>query len=268
MVGGIVGRTKVLGIDPNQFSWPISSQDADLFERTIFNLLQLKLASIDGTVKVIKTRRSGDHGRDIEIQFTHSVTIGDQTVFPRRHRELGTIYIECKISQSNRLDEGFLSDASQHHHEEFDAYVLVTNSTLTPYAHYRAQLQWGNLEAKFILIDRARLRSWLFSSPQLSEPAHLFAPVLDENTSQDDVVVTHQSCVDLKNGVRDAQTYLVVRNYSHSPQRIALSLASDLSWASDVDLEAILEPGEDRAYRLEARATSLKRESEGIPALA
>ena len=187
MATGTIGRTRVLGEDPNQFEWQISSVDRTSFEDAIFKLIQLRLASVDGAVTVSQTRRSGDQGRDIEIRFKRPVIVGARTFFPTSKRGAGAIYVECKATQSDRLDDSFLSDASQHREGEFDAYVLVTNATLTPYSFYRAQSQWNRLDAEFILIDRARLLLWLFTPPASSSSISRLAPRPPMLPSGDDV---------------------------------------------------------------------------------
>jgi hypothetical protein len=252
MQGGAIGRTFVHGSDPNDFVWSLSKTHADQFERAIYHLIRLRLSTSDGAVQVHPTPRTGDQGRDIEIRFRQPIMIGTRKVVPPAG-EAGHVYVECKITMGDRLADSFLSDASQHESGRFQAYILVTNGTITPYAHYRAQIQWERLQADFILIDRSRLRSWLFSQGQPFALAHDLEPPQCGDEIAEDVVVSSQTRTDTTAGEHTTQTYFTIRNYSNSPQHVALSLASDLSWASDVNLEAILEPGEDRAYRLDAR---------------
>src|ERR1700761_315714 len=123
MAVGLVGKTSVLGESPNHFEWQISGRNADGFEDAVFRLLQVRVATSDGAVRVIRTRRSGDEGRDIEITFSQPILLGERRISPRPGQRQGKIYVECKATRHDRLDDGFLSDVSQHRQGAFDAYV-------------------------------------------------------------------------------------------------------------------------------------------------
>lgn len=248
----MVGRTTTFGQNLNNFTWQIPQSRALRFEKLVADAIRDRLSTLDGAVKVVQTGRSGDEGRDIEISFSEPISIGSRVFTPTSAP--GLIYVECKATGAERLAEGFLADASQHETDALTAYVLATNATLTPYAHYRAEQQWARLNAGFVLMDRGRLSTWLFGG---AAPSKIDADIWPKNAPI--VEGGLGVCVELQHrreslrGEHRVQSYMVVRNNDETSQRVALSTAADLSWDSDIELEAILAPGEDRTFRFESR---------------
>lgn len=247
------GRTTTLGDDPNDFEWSVPASDAARFESLIFRAVHERLATRDASVQVAPTARSGDEGRDIEISFRVPVRIGPRVFSPPQDREVARIFIECKATKHPRVDDSFLVDATQHEHGQLSAYVLATNGSLSPYSHFRAEREWRSLGAEFILMDRRRLFDWLFTSSRFSVATRELLPSEPPQAKPSDLVVQVQTRHERLRGEHRVQTYAVVRNNSDIPQHVVLASASDLSWDSDIDLEAILGPGEDRTYRFASR---------------
>src|SRR5205807_6430363 len=86
------------------------------------------------------------------------------------HRKRTTVFIECKSTGHERLDDEFLVDATQHYDSEACLYVLVTNATVTPYCQFRAQQEWNRRDSGFRLVDRRRLLDALLAA-QMGEVA-------------------------------------------------------------------------------------------------
>lgn len=244
--------TKTLGLDPNNFEWAVPKTKGHAFEEMVATALRHKLATPSGTVRVRPTKRSGDGGRDIEVEFSEPITICGRKIYPNGDK--GIIYFECKASEGKRINDSFLSDFSQHKQGEFCAYVLVTNATITPSMHYRAQDTWRRLGAEFILIDRFRLWNWLFKGqPQLAAFSELLPsayPAHDEQWG----LVTHTQTRRSRDGTDYCVvTDMVIRNYGDSPYHVGVTSVCDLSWGSDATLELSIEPGTDKLYQFQAR---------------
>src|SRR6185369_9772023 len=87
------------------------------------------------------------------------------------------VFIECKSTEHERLDDGFLADASQHSGREACAYVLITNAVVTPYCLYRAQQEWARLGMVFYLIDRRKLAEILHAYEMKEDATRLQIPI-------------------------------------------------------------------------------------------
>lgn len=246
--------------NPNAFEWNVPKDRARQFEDFVAYYLKRSLSGLAADIHIKQTPGSGDQGRDIELSFASAFDLAGVAVTPGRW---GRLFIECKSTSHQALDDGFLADVSQHIDAKFDAYVLVTNAVISPSAQYRAVHSWGKLGARFILIDRARLyRAW-DEAGLLSDAQRLG---LGPKQPPPDLMTAGLCAAAQSEGVRTAsgqfvQTYLAVRNFTTTSQRFALSLASDLNWSGEFELDMVLGPGEDTIQlirsereRLDARA--------------
>lgn len=255
----VIGTTYTIGSDPNEMEWEISRAEASTFEHAIFIGIRNRIATLDDTVRVIPTPRTGDRGRDIEIEFRRPIELAGHRFDVPEGKEFGRIYVECKMAEKGRLNDAFLSDISQHEPGEIVAHILATNATITPTLHYRAVKSWQRIGAEFFLLDRWRLRNWLFSEkqPPLFERPNTNIEVPNnfaaQNVSGNGVVAHLLSQREQSDSDNRICTYLVVRNHSLESQSFSISTASELSWDSDVDLHMIISPTEDRVYRFYSR---------------
>jgi hypothetical protein len=247
------GSTRHLGLDPNSFEWSIPQDRALSFESFIFRYVRDRLATKSGRIKVIATPRTGDQGRDIEIRHSDPFHLFGATIAPAPEGNESVVFVECKSTQKAHLDDSFLIDASQHADHACSHYVLVTNATITPYCHYRAENEWRRRGSEFILIDRRRLYDALRGdgtleaaarSGLLSAPASTLPPL-----THDGVAISWQVERDRKATAREGFIYLTLRNFTSESQLTSMGLASDHSWTSDVQsIERALEPGRDATF--------------------
>lgn len=259
-----LGQSRTIGPEPNNFSWEISNNQR--FEELVFKFLREEIATIDGSVRVIGTQRVGDEGRDIEIHFHQPISLFNRKFLPLDSATWNNptkIFLECKSTKAFRLDDGFIADASQHTHDEYLAYILVTNATITPYMHYRAVREWEKLGRKFMLVDRYRLWISLFKDRKpCIRDTDLWpnpAPVI-EQPSELTLRIQHQR--ERSHSEHHVQTYMVIANDTNTPQHVSISSAAEVSWHSDLNLEAILAPGEDQVFRVMSRQIIFGADSE------
>jgi hypothetical protein len=244
--------SRTLGLDPNDFEWIVPKTKGHAFEEMVAAALRRTLATPSGTVRVRQTQRSGDCGRDIEVEFSEAITIAGRKMYPNGNK--GVIYFECKASEGNRINDSFLADFSQHKQGEFCAYVLATNATLTPSLHYRAQDIWRRLGAEFILLDRFRLWNWLFNEELPSLASSDLLPTMPPRQNEPLGLVAHTQTRRTRNGAEYiVVTDMVIRNHGDSPCHVGVTSVCDLSWGSDAALELSLEPGEDGLYQFQSR---------------
>jgi hypothetical protein len=259
------GKTRTTDWDPNAFVWRVPADKAERFEEFIAYFMKRRFGDLRTGVSVHRTPRSGDQGRDIEVIYRNVLDLGGARLLPPGGGRSARLFIECKATSSARLDDSFLIDATQHEGEDLDVYALATNGVITPYVHYRAAQAWAQRGTRFVLLDRGRLYRALSDADFLAEavsrgiaPETPPSPELLEGR----LWAAAQSVGAAGDGAKALQTYLVVRNQAPTPQRVSLSLASDILWSSDgADREFVLDAGEDLAQLVRSERQRLDLQS-------
>jgi hypothetical protein len=204
------------------------------FENLIHAYLKRYVATRDGRIKVKRTRAVGDAGRDFEVSFSGEVNLFGLTITTTtRKREL--LFLECKSTEHERLDDEFIVDASQHRDSEAYLYILVTNATLTPYCQFRAQQEWQRRNSGFRLVDRRRLLDELLARNMEAQARRLgleLPPGSDRpNIDRNDLAVSCQIQADESGDA--SQIYVSMCNYGTKSILSQVSIATDLQWSAD-----------------------------------
>jgi hypothetical protein len=241
----VPGKTLYLTQNPNGFSWPIADHKGTAFEDLIYSYLKRHVATRDGRVKVKRTRAVGDAGRDFEVLLSGEVRLFGFTVTsPPRKRV--NLFIECKSTEQERLDDEFIVDASQHQDSEAYLYILVTNATLTPYCQFRAQQEWNRRNSGFRLVDRRRLYDELLTKGMeqhvqqlgLNLPPRSVIPDFDRSN----LAVSCQ--IQSEAFGASSHIYVAMANYSSESILSQISVATDMQWlAEQSPFERVVMPG-------------------------
>lgn len=252
------GSTKILGKTPNLLDWEIRGDQnsaALTFERLIGQLLRKTTATLDGKVTVQATPSSQDYGRDFEIQArVNCVVFGIPFALPAA-RNVAKIFVECKSTFAERLDDSFLADATQHREGQLDYYILATNATITPYAQHRAQQAWRGIGAEFVLVDRFLLADAVKSAGLQDAWRSADITVPDPIVEPSRLVIEYQTD---RRGYTDnhyIEIFLSLRSYCAEPFLAELSLATDNQWRLDQEQVARIIP----PYRLESFSLRAER---------
>lgn len=259
------GRTIYLTENPNNFKWSIPKGNGKIFEDLVHSYLKKYVATKDGRVRVVRTRATGDAGRDFEVYFSEKVKIFGIHIKPPQNGSQSVVFIECKSTEHDRLDDEFIVDASQHKDFEASSYILVTNAFLTPYCQYRAQQEWKRRNSRFYLVDRRRLYEVLRTS-QLDAQANdlgLKFPKLPNGSEMDQSFLGVSCQTDQKviGGQQLANVYIAINNYSAESQLLEIGVATDLRWlAQSAKYERVIE-----AHGLETIELSVDRKEFGGP---
>jgi hypothetical protein len=253
----VPGRTVYLGDNPNDFTWPIPNGRGHDFEKLIGLYLKRHVATQDGRVRVEPTSTTGDAGRDFEIRFRGSLALFGFVIPARTPVAEDVVFVECKTTEHERLDDGFLADASQHGDGEACAYVLVTNAVITPYCQYRAQQEWGRRGTTFCLVDRRKLADVLNHYDMSHDATRSGVTVPDANFlpsfAPERLVVACQTEYRVETNAQSAHIYIAMANYGPEDVLSDLQLATDLQWrARQQRYERVIAPGMVENVRLVA----------------
>ena len=251
------GPTTYLGENPNDFRWVIPRGKGKAFEDLIEKYLRRYVATRNGSVRVHRTRATGDAGRDFEIRFSEGVTLFGVTVPAPSLGHTSVVFVECKSTEHERLDDAFIIDASQHYEAESSAYFLVTNAVITPYCHYRAQREWQRLGTNFYLVDRRRLVEALIEKDMAQEGASLGLPLPNPaHLPRFDTARLVVSCQTEQHPSPNGQTahlFVVLAHYGAENVLADVTVATDLRWLpQQKHYERIVAPA--TAETLELRA--------------
>ncbi|WP_350333161.1 ATP-binding protein [Coralliovum pocilloporae] len=263
----MAGPTHFLTKNPNAFAWPSVAETHNEFERLIYRYIQQSLAIARDKVTIELTPRKHDKGKDIIVEAIDVDFCLFGINFPASRTGI-RLYVECKTTTAERLDESFLSDMSQHHYQEASAYILVTNGTITPYVLHRGIDSWATKDINFFIVDRYRLVSTLLDAGlehyalnrhKISLPTSHQLPDFDKS---EPVICYQYEAADF--GQSDKlRLYLSISNYSDDFQPVQLSLTSDITWGlSEQPVAMHIKPGETQVRIFEAQALTVDEKSQ------
>lgn len=247
---------RYLGASPNAGAWEIPDEgeggQAQAFEDLTFRALRRILAQKGGAVRLQKTRRTQDGGKDVVIEATVPLQLLDLTI-PLGLKERILVYVEIKYTSHTRLREDFITNLEQVEYDPYrpettpDYFLLVTNGTITPYVHFLAQTAASRRGARFYLLDKYLLFKLLDAAGlalgEYQEPQHFDRTVLEYQTDRQAYV--HNGVIDI---------YLLVRSYAAVPTTCSLRLTADNNWNLEpASIDAFLDPLDIVAFRLVSR---------------
>ena len=223
----------------NTCDWHLGDNLGHVFENHIYNVLSKELeAYYDQKVKIYPTPAVRDDGKDIVIESPDLDIEGifDHNFSHRSHNIL-KIYIECKSSDTGKIPyNSFGGNVSRIKEDNVDYYVLVTNTTITPYSYYLFGEALEKEGIEFVLVDQFLLHQYLKKKKALlGEKVHYsdYKEVFFEY-QVNDTYIEH---------VKAYEIFLMVRNYTPETQTVSLRIMSDRNWEVQTqDVERVLDP--------------------------
>lgn len=223
----------------NTCEWHLGENLGHVFEDHIYNVLSKELeVYYDQKVKINSTPAVRDDGKDIIIEspdldiegiFGHN--------FSHRDHNILKIYIECKSSDTGKIPyNSFGGNVSRIKEDNVDYYVLVTNTTITPYSYYLFEEALKKEGIEFVLIDHFLLHKYLEEKNAL---------IGDEVHYSDykEVCVEYQVNDTYIEHVKAYEVFLMVRNYTSEIQTVSLRIMSDRNWEVQSQVvERLLDP--------------------------
>lgn len=235
---------------PNLEQWNLKESLGSEFEDKIFHLLSRQLQSYyKSGVKISQTPSSGDGGKDIIISSPGipvpvcNLTIRAENANPFR------IYIECKSSNREKIRfEKVIGNISRIKEDPVDVFILITNTTITPYAYSQFSNELASHGIAFKLIDQHILNLYL----SLQGMKIGGQPVLQE---PNELGIEYQIATGMEHGRDVYDIFLLCRNYTQMRKKSSIRLLTDRNWdINDPKYDFVLEP-----YDSCARKISVKR---------
>lgn len=204
--------------------WKLEEELGLNFESKMFHIVSQELAPwFDHGVHIMQTPRSRDDGKDMVITSEIPLNIL-HTAFGMRGKNEIKIYVECKSSDNGQIRlNNIISNVSRMKESGADYFVLVTNTHITPFTHYRIYDDLHSYGIEFILIDQYLLSEYLISQDK----------VLGRYVPLDfipGVEAEYQYLKSVENGQDRYELYISFRNYTEHAHYLFLKLLTDRNW--------------------------------------
>jgi hypothetical protein len=207
------------------------------FENYIWNIMKRQLSNwFDAGLKIIKTENSRDGGKDIVIESRVEFTLFG-IPFYTKGKESIKVFVECKSSNDKKISlEKFSKNLLIAGNEVVDYFVLVTNTTLSPFSFYQAKKTANDYSYEFILIDQFLLVNFLNDcKAMVGEYERLLnKPAISMEYQVEKAMKSNKPCFEL---------YVTIRNYQSVVALCDLKLVSDRNWLISKDKHKIIIDG-------------------------
>jgi len=223
---------------PNLQKWELGSQLGAGFENKIFDLISKQLLGyFQQGIRIHQTPASGDGGKDIIIDSSG-------TPIPMFGMEIGKsdhqafkVYVECKSSDNEKIRlEKVLGNVTRVKEDSIDFFILVTNTTITPYAYCKFEEELSLYNIRFILIDQHLLNLYLRNcGTVIGTPPPLEKPCM--------ICTEYQVLSGMSDGRNTYEIFIVCRNYTETKKLCSFRLLTDRNWnAEDAKWSSVMEP--------------------------
>ena len=219
------------------FEWNLGNDLGLNFEDYIFDTVSKYINSnYSDDIKVFGTTKSNDGGKDIIIKSKCDIKgLFNQNYF-KCGKESITIYIECKSTNTGKLRfEKAIGNVAKIKGLNIDYFVLVTNSTITPYTYSYIHDELSTNNIHFCLVDQYVLLTFLkkcnTNIGNYIEPRNI--PTFN---------AYYQTYSGIENGNKCFDLYILCRNFSESEHLGKIKLLTDRNWDSNItNLKFIIE---------------------------
>lgn len=221
------------------FKWDLGNDIGFGFEDFIYDTVSQYISTnynINET-KVFSTTRSNDGGKDIIIKSNSDIKGLFGQNYLKEDKESFTIYIECKSTNTSRLRfEKTIGNVAKIKELDIDYFVLVTNSTITPYTFHYIYNELSINKVHFCLVDQYVLL------PFLSKCNANIGNYIGYNNIPI-FNAYYQTYPGIDNGVKCFYLFVMCRNISDTDHLGKIRLLTDRNWDSNItDIDFVIEP--------------------------
>ena len=222
----------------NTQPWDLGPYLGARFETHLYQVLSSVLTPyFKQGVTITQTSSSRDDGKDIIVESPVELESFMGFSFPLRGKEKIKIYLECKSSSCGNIPYNqFAGNLSRVKDDNIDYYVLITNTTITPYSFYQFRTELEQKGIIFYLFDQLLLGRLL--SP-MDAKLGKYVPPEDPPVSN----IEYQVLSTFRNGQPVFELFLLMRNYQDSAININLKINTDRNWnVSQQSIQQAIDP--------------------------
>lgn len=230
----------------NNQPWSLYEYLGSGFETHIFQVFSYFLKPyIEKGATIIQTPSSRDDGKDIVVESPVALESFLGYSFPLKEKGKIKIYIECKSSNSGNIPYNqFAGNLSRVKDDNIDYYILVTNTTISPYSYFQFSQELQALGISFYLFDQLLLSQFLKTMN-----AHIgdYSSLQETPNSN----VEYQVLSTFHNGQPVYDLFLLIRNYQDCAINFNLNLNTDRNWnISQRNIQDVIAPYACRCIKL------------------
>lgn len=221
MLGQVYGVPYKANVQP----WDLGAHLGSRFETHLYQILSYALTPyINQGTTIMQTPASRDDGKDIIVESPIAIESFMGFSFPLRGKGKIRIYIECKSSNSKSITYNQIAgNLSRVKDDNVDYYVLVTNTTISPYSFYQFRAELEQIGITFYLFDQLLLNRFLVA---MNAPLGEYTALKNPPPSN----VEYQALSTFRNGQPVYELFLLVRNYQEIAINVSLKLNTDRNW--------------------------------------
>lgn len=223
----------------NNKTWKLKKDGGHIFENHIFDIICKWCGKYYADQwKCFQTEKTNDNGKDIILESQCDLYGLFGMNFYKNGVDTLKIYVECKSSDSYKIAYNSLAgNIKLSERNNINYYILVTNTTVTPYTFFQLQDESQKKGFTFCLIDQYLLYRFL-------EKECFFIGEYIPPKSNPQIHAEYQKFTDSNEGKTRFSIHLFVRNYTDKTQKINIRLKTDHNWyVNDEDFEIILDSG-------------------------
>lgn len=229
---------KVIEGSMDFWNWNLGTSLGLEFENYIYNTLSNYIIKhYPKGVKVFDTPITNDGGKDIIIESRlNTIDLFEQKFYKKTKNSI-TIYIECKSSNSGKIRfEKAICNIAKIKELDIDYYILVTNSTITPYTFYSIHTELNACNIEFSLVDQYVLLNFLKKHNTTIGNYVLPKDIPTFNAY-------YQTYPGIHEGNNVCDLYVLCRNFNQSEHFGKIKLLTDRNWDAQVnELDFIIGP--------------------------
>ncbi len=195
------------------------------FEELIYNTIAYTLQPLYSKgLTIEKTSNTRDDGRDIIITSSVDFELFGINFTMNCKSSKMIIYIECKVSQKNKIPlDKFSKNILLANDAQIDYFILITNTTITPFTYFEAEYNAKKNGYFFYLVDQFLIANFL-SKAGTNIGEYIFPESIDE------ISLTYQISKGRLDGKPCFDLFLFFRNNISKSCICRFKLKSDRNW--------------------------------------
>lgn len=213
----------------NGQKWALGATLGHNFESKIYDIISKQVAPLFSKgLRIVATPKSRDDGKDIIISSPVDIPSLLNCSFFLKDKSEIKIYIECKSSNAGPISlDKIICNITRVKEDKIDYFVLVTNTSITPYTHYKMYKDLKMYNIELVVVDQYLLHKYLESRKEIiGEYKPLdFTPTIGAE---------YQTLKSIDNGYASYEIYLSFRNYTNKTHYLSLKLLTDRNWSIDI----------------------------------
>lgn len=212
----------------NGQKWTLGATLGHNFESKICDIISKQVAPLFSKgLRIVATPRSRDDGKDIIISSPVDIpSLLNCSFFLKGKSEI-KIYVECKSSDTGPISlDKIICNVARVKEDKIDYFILVTNTSITPYTHYKMYNDLKMYNIELVIVDQYLLHKYLESQKE----------IIGEYKSLDfipTIGAEYQTLKSVYNGCVSYEIYLSFRNYTNKTHYLSLKLLTDRNWSID-----------------------------------